>query len=114
MKKYFLYWLVIWAVIAIVVAATGYSQILPGIALAAFISLIFMLKTLSDQWSGTVTDVKTVTEYSTDDDSTTSMEVEYAFVALASGKVKKMRNAGWKIGDKLEKRRGEATVRILS
>jgi hypothetical protein len=113
MKKYFLIWFVIWLIISIVVAATGNSKILPGIALAAFISLVFMLKTLSEQWSGTVTDVKTVTEYA-NDDSGGSMEVTYAFIKLANGKIKKTRSMGWKVGDKLEKRRGEATVRVLS
>jgi hypothetical protein len=114
MKKSLLTWLIIWAVIAVIVSIIGYSKILPGIALAAFISLIFLFKTLNDHWSGEVIDVKNEEVYNTDNDGNSSSDtVEFAYIKLANGKTKRTQNPGWKIGNKLEKRKGEATIRVL-
>lgn len=113
MKKSLLIWAIIWAVIAILVSAFGYSNALGGIALAAFISLIFLIKTLSDNWVGEVVEIKKENIYVSDDDGGSTEIVEFVYIKLANGKTKKMRNMGYVVGEKLEKRKGEATIRII-
>ncbi|HWS49268.1 MAG TPA: hypothetical protein VN174_04440 [Candidatus Methanoperedens sp.] len=113
MKKYFLIWLVIWVVIAILVSAFGYAEALGGIAIAALISLIFMFKNLNDNWSGEVVEVKKEDVYTPDDDGGDTETVEFAYLKLTNGKTKKMRNMGYIVGEKLEKRKGEATIRVI-
>ena len=114
MKKYFLIWLIVWLIIAVIVSAFGYSQVLGGIALAALISLIFMVKTLSDKWSGIVTEIRKEEVYSSGEDGGSTDIIEFAYIKLATGKSKRIQNLGWKTGDKLEKRQGEATIRVIS
>lgn len=113
MKKYFLIWLVIWIIIAILVSAFGYSNALGGVALAAFISLVFMIKMLADNWSGTVVEIKKEEVYSSDEDGGSTSTVEFAHIKLTNGKTKKIQNMGWKVGNQLEKRRGEASIRVV-
>jgi len=114
MIKYFLIWVGIWAVIAILVSAFGYSDALGGVAVAAFISLVFMIKMLADNWSGTVIEIKKEEVYSSDEDGGSTSTVEFAYIKLVNGKTKKIHNLGWKVDDQLEKRRGEATIRVTS
>jgi hypothetical protein len=113
MTKYFFIWLAIWIVIAIIVSTLGYSNALGGVAVAAIISLIFMIKMLFDNWSGVVTEVKTIEEYSSDEDAVGITKVEYAFIKLSTGKIKKIQNMGYKVGDKLVKKRGEASIKVM-
>ena len=113
MTKYFFIWVAIWVVIAIIVSVLGYSNALGGVAVADIVSLFFMIKMLADNWSGTVTEVKTEDVYSTDEDGGSVDKVEYAYIKLSSGKTKKIQNMGYKVGDKLIKNRGEASVKVL-
>ena len=113
MTKYFFIWIAIWVVIAIIVSALGYSNALGGVAVAAIVSLFFMIKMLFDSWSGTVTEVKIEEEYSSDEDGGSVNKVEYAYIKLSNGKTKKIQNMGYKVGDKLEKKRGEASIKVL-
>ena len=113
MTKYFFIWVIVWVVIAILVSAFGYSNALGGVAVAAVISLIFMIKMLAENWSGTVTEVKTEEVYSNDEDSVGTSKVEYAYIKLSNGKTKKIQNMGFAVGDKLEKLRGQASIRVV-
>ncbi|MFA5026012.1 MAG: hypothetical protein WC503_05905 [Candidatus Shapirobacteria bacterium] len=113
MKKYFLIWLVIWAVIALAVLAFGYAEALGGIGIAALISFIFMFKMLNDNWSGEVIEIKKEDVYTPDDDGGETNTVEFAYIKLSNGKTKKMHNMGYVVGEKLEKRKGEANIRSI-
>ena len=113
MKKYLLIWFIVWVLIAILVSAFGYSDALAGVALAAIISLIFMFKMLNDNWAGEVVEIKKEDVYTPDDDGGDTESVEFAYIKLSNGKTKKMRNMGYIVGEKLEKRKGEANIRTI-
>lgn len=113
MKKYLLIWVGIWIVIAILVSAFGYSNALGGVFVAALVSLFFLIKILADNWSGEVTEIKKEDVYTSDEDGGSTNSIEFAYIKLTNGKVKKTQNLGWKVGDKLEKLRGEASVKVL-
>jgi hypothetical protein len=113
MKKYLLIWLIIWVIIAIIVSALGYSNALGGVGVAALISLFFMFKMLNDNWAGEVIEVKKEDVYTPDEDGGETETIEFAYIKLTNGKVKKMQNMGYIVGEKLEKRRGEASVRVI-
>jgi hypothetical protein len=87
--------------------------LLGGVALAALISLIFILINLSSSWQGEIVDVRVEEERSTDDEGyTQTRRVRYAYVRRPNGKIKKVQaHRKWQVGDRLEKRRGEAQVR---
>lgn len=113
MKKYLLIWLIIWVLIAILISAFGYADALGGVAVAALISLIFLFKMMNENWAGEVIEVKKEDVYTPDDDGGETETIEFAYIKLTNGKTKKMRNMGYLVGEKLEKRKGEATVRSV-
>lgn len=113
MKKYFLIWLVIWVIISVLVSVFGYSNALGGVGVAALISLLFMFKMLNDNWEGEVVEVKKEDVFTPDDDGGETNTVEFAYIKLTNGKTKKMQNLGYQVGEKLEKRRGEANIRVI-
>ena len=113
---YLVIWAVFWLIFAVVVFVVWGQEepmALLGIGGAALFSLVLLLATLSSAWSGTVVDVRIERVRSTDDDGYTQVEdVRFAYVRRASGKTKKMRAMPkWQVGDRLEKRRGEAQIR---
>ncbi|HUM37144.1 MAG TPA: hypothetical protein PLQ85_09765 [Anaerolineae bacterium] len=114
---YGLLWVVIWSVIAVGVyfIADQEPMAVAGVGLAALISLVFMLATLSSHWQGTIVDVRMERERVSDHDEDGSWHwetVTYAYVRRSNGKVKKMRAMpNWDVGDRLEKRRGESQIR---
>lgn len=113
---YLVIWAVIWIVIGVVVFLIWGREEpvgMLGVALAAFISLVLMLVTLSQAWSGTVVDMRVEEVRSTDEDGYTQVDnVLFAYVRRDSGKVKKMRAMPqWQVGDRLEKKRGEGHIR---
>jgi len=89
---------------------------LGGLAIAGVVSLFFIFKSLNDQWSGTITEIKTEKKYQADDDGGGEVyEVDYAYIKLENGKTKKVKSKrDWKVGNKLEKRKGEADIKVLS
>lgn len=113
MKKSLLIWLIIWVLIAILVSVFGYSDALGGIAIAALISLFFLFKTMNENWAGEVMEIKKEDVYTADDDGGDTETIEFAYIKLTNGKTKKMRNIGYTVGEKLEKRKGQATIRVL-
>jgi hypothetical protein len=113
---YLVLWAVIWFIIAVgvfLIWGREEPMALLGVGLAALISLVLMLATLSQAWSGTVVDVRIEQVRSTDEDGYTQIDdVRFAYVRRASGKVKKMRAMPqWQVGDRLEKKRGEGHIR---
>ncbi len=113
---YLVIWAVIWAIIGVVVFLIwGHEEPVGmlGVGLAALISLVIMLATLSSAWSGTVVDLRVENVRSTDEDGYTQVDdVLIAYVRRDSGKTKKMRAMPkWQVGDRLEKKRGEGHIR---
>ena len=113
MKKSLLIWFLIWLAIAILVSAFGYSDALGGVGIAALISLFFLVKMMTDNWSGEVVEIKKEDVFTPDDDGGDTETIEFAYIKLSNGKTKKMRNMGYIVGEKLEKRKGEANIRTI-
>ena len=114
---YLVLWVVIWAIIAVVVyfVADQEPMAVAGVGLAAVLSLILMLVTLSSHWEGTIVDIRMEKHRVSDNDGDGSWHwetVTYAYVRRSNGKVKKERAmSNWDVGDRLEKRRGEGQIR---
>lgn len=117
MKKYFLIWLISWLIIG-VVAFFVWGQkepgVMVGLALAATISLVLMIKTLLEQWSGVVIELKKERVTVRRGEHTDWREVLFAYVRLDNGKTKKIQPMpDWQIGDRLEKKRGDFKINVL-
>ncbi len=111
---YIFFWLLIFGVIAVVVYfATDKNPLAPlGVGLAAAISLILMVFSLSSHWEGQVVEIRTERVRRRDDDHVFWEDQEFAYIRQPSGKIRKMRAMpDWQVGDRLEKRKGEAWVR---
>lgn len=86
-----------------------------GVALAAFISWILALRSLTDAWEGTIVELREVRERSGSDDDDDWEDVLYAFIRQPNGKIKKQRaQQDWRVGDYLQKRKGETHIRKLN
>ena len=113
---YLVLWAVIWSVVAVVVYMIWGRETpegLLGVGLAALISLVFLLGSLSSAWSGTIEDVRIEKVRTTDDEGYSYTKNErFAYVRRDNGKRKRM-NAmpQWQVGDRLVKNRGETHVR---
>jgi hypothetical protein len=114
MKKYLIIWAVVWIVIYSIVVKTGYPDAATGVISAAVISLFFLFKIIGSSWTGEVIEIKTETKVSHDNDGVSTHEVDYAYIKLPNGKIKKTMDLGWKVGDKLEKLRGTYKPRLVS
>jgi hypothetical protein len=114
-KKYFLIWAAIIIVLYVVVAGIGYPNALENVLGLAVISLVVMLIMLNKHWKGEIVEVKMEKKHYADDDGPgETVDVEYAYVKLTNGKTKKIRNMAWKVGDKLEKKRGQFKPQLIS
>ena len=82
-------WAVIWAIIGVVVFIFwGHEEPVGmlGVALAAFISLVILLATLSSAWSGTVQDLRIEKVRRSDDEGYSYTEnVLFAYVRRDNG-----------------------------
>jgi hypothetical protein len=108
MKKYLLIWAVVWIVVYAFVAKIGYPNAFGNVFGVAVISLVIMLVMLGKTWKGTVSEIKTEEKHYADDEGPgETVDIEYAYITLADGKTKKVPNKGWKVGDKVEKKRGQ-------
>ncbi|MFA5828377.1 MAG: hypothetical protein WC841_03410 [Candidatus Shapirobacteria bacterium] len=121
MKKFLTWWaggLLVMAILinTLVPDPAEKENTLGGLGIAAVVSLFFIFKSLNDQWFGTITEIKTEKKYQADDDGQGEVyDVDYAYIKLTNGKTKKIKSKGnWKVGNNLEKRRGEAEIRVLS
>jgi hypothetical protein len=114
--KFLVIWGVIWLVIAgVVYIFWGQKQpdIIYGVGLAAFISLVFMFKMLWEKWEGEIVELKTEKVAVNSGDDTIWEDVLFAKIKLKNGKTKKIRAArGMQIGDYLVKERGEGSYKI--
>jgi hypothetical protein len=115
MKKYLLIWALCSIVFYFVVEKSGYldgGNMAIGVAV---IALLIMLKFLGKTWSGVVTEIKTEEKYYSDEDGGgETKEIDYAYIKLTNGKIKKVQDLGWKVGDKIEKKRGSFKPQVVS
>lgn len=115
MKKYLLIWAAVWIVVYMIVEGIGYPNAAGNVFGVAVISLVIMLILLNKTWRGEVVEIKTEEKHYADDDGPgETVDVEYAYLKLTDGKTKKIRNIGWKVGDKLEKKRGQFKPQLIS
>jgi hypothetical protein len=118
--KFLLYgviWLVIWVIIAVVVyifVAQKQPAVLLGVAAAAVLSLVLMLFSLASQWQGQIVEIKKErVRVQRGEDDWGWEDQTFAYVRQPNGRVRKMRAmGGWQVGNYLEKRRGEAHIRV--
>lgn len=99
---------------------TGEPLAALGAAVALSIGVLFYYKNLNDSWKGTITELKEEKylqkEYDSNNNATTYESYKtYAYIRQDNGKVKKMElGPEWKIGDVIEKRKGEYNFRKLN
>ena len=106
-----LFWLVVLGAVLVLVPDSGKGLPL-GIAAAGALSLIVIAVQLTRQWEGEIIDMRKEQEQDSDGFART---VTYAFIRQPSGKVRKQKAArSWRIGDYLQKRRGESRIRKIN
>ncbi len=113
--KYIAIWLVFWVLVAVAVLIFAKEPaILAGVGLAALISLVLMLSSMSSHWQGQVVDIRLERERVRNGDDWDWEQVTFAYIREPSGKTRKMRAMpGWQVGDRLVKRKGEMDIRKL-
>ena len=114
---YLALWFVIWVVIAVAVYIFfGQKEptVLLGVGAAALLSLVLMLFSLADQWQGQIVELKTErVRVRRGDEHWGWEEHTFAYLRQPNGRTRKMRAmGGWQVGDRLEKRRGEAHIHM--
>ena len=115
---YLALWFVIWVVIAVAVYIFfGQKEptVLLGVGAAALLSLVLMLFSLADQWQGQIVQIKTErVRVRRGDDNWGWEDQTFATIRQPNGRARKMRTMpDWRVGDQLEKRRGEGHIRKL-
>lgn len=116
-KTTVIFFVVIWGLAlaaAFIFGGANRGTLMAGITLAAFISLVLMIKNLVEQWSGVITEIKKERiDTSNDREHPFWQDVDFAYLKLDNGKTKKMRSMkGWEVGDRIEKRKGESMFRV--
>jgi hypothetical protein len=115
MKKYLLIWAGANFFLYLFVAGIKYPNAAENVSGVAVISLIIMLIMLGKTWKGEIIKIQTEEKHYADDDGPgETLDIEYAYIKLTNGKTKKIKNKGWKVGDKLEKKRGQFQPQLIS
>jgi len=116
--KYLFITLIIFGIIGvvIVIASKGQAsagQVFAGVGVAALLSWLFTIRSLSQSWEGQVVDVRVVRERHRDSEGDVDYEdVRYATIRQPSGKMRRERAlADWQVGNYLRKAKGENWVR---
>jgi len=116
MGTYFFIWVISWLAIAALVRFVLEPEepaALYGVALAAVISLIIMVKQLGETWAGDIVEIRTERVEVGDDEDSHLEDMDFAYIRLTDGKTKKMTALpDWKAGNHIEKRRGEGWFRV--
>ena len=113
MKKYLLIWAIAWVIIYFIVSGIGYPDAPTVVIGTALITLFFLFKIVGSSWTGEVTEIKTEKKYHHDDDGSSVENIDYAYIKLTNGKIKKAQDLGWKVGDKLEKKSGQIQPHLV-
>jgi len=116
MGTYFFIWVISWLAIAALVRFVLEPEepaALYGVALAAVISLVIMVKQLGETWAGDIVEIRTERVEVGDDEDSHLEDMDFAYIRLTDGKTKKMTALpDWKAGNHIEKRRGEGWFRV--
>ena len=118
MTKYLLWWATAWILIGSIVyyfVGKETPDVIYGIAVAAGISLIFLIKMLLENYEGEIVEIKEEVYYVSDDDGPQKEKKVVAIICMPNGKTKKLQAMpGYAVGNYLKKVRGEASVRVLT
>lgn len=117
MAVYLAIWLVGWISIAGVVyliVARDEPTVLVGVAVAALLSLVLMLGSLAGQWQGQIVELKVErVRVQRGEDDWDWEDQTMAYIRQPNGRIRKLRAMNdWQVGDRLDKRRGEAYIRV--
>jgi len=116
MRKHLITWAIIWLVVGIVVyliAGQQYPDVVWGIALAAIISLGFMIKSLSEEYEGEIIEIKQEERYVSDDDGGSVEKFLVAILKQPNGTTKKLRALkGYQVGTYIIKKKGESVPKV--
>ncbi len=109
-------WAVLWLLLALpvyVVWGQDGPLALVGVSVAAGVSLMLMLINRASHWSGQIVDIRIEPVHVERGEGDWHYEDRrYAYVRRENGKNKRVEAPGnWQIGDRLEKRQGEAHIR---
>ena len=115
---YLAIWFVIWVIIAVAVYIFfGQKEptVLLGVGAAALLSLVLMGFSLASQWQGQIMEIKTErVRVRRGQDHWGWEDQTFAIIRQPNGRTRKMRAMpDWRVGDQLEKRRGEGQIRKL-
>lgn len=108
---------VFWALVVVAVATfvPDNKGLALGVGLAGLVSLTLTAVHLLRQWEGEIIDIRQEEERADDESGGYTRSVTYAYIRQPSGKVRKQQaGRDWRIGDYLQKRRGESRVRKLT
>jgi hypothetical protein len=114
---YFVVWFVLFAILAAAVYLfTKEPLAAAGVGLAALLSLVFMVRSLSESWSGQIVVIRTERVYVPGDEDSPGEWEEQVFAYVQQPGRRQLRKiramGGWQVGDWLEKRRGETHIRV--
>jgi hypothetical protein len=113
MKKYFIIWAGASLLLYLIVSGIGYPNAAGNVLGVSVISLVIMLTMLGKTWKGQIFEIKTEAKHYADDDGPgETVDIEYAYIKLTNGKTKKIKNKDWKVGDKIEKKRGQFKTQL--
>jgi hypothetical protein len=88
-------------------------EALLGVRLAAALSLVIMLVSLGQSWSGEIMEIRTERVEVGDYEDSHLTDIAFAYIRQPNGKVKRMRAMpDRQVEDHLEKRQGEAWIRV--
>jgi hypothetical protein len=115
--SYLIIWLVVWIIIAAVVffsVAKDQPNVLLGVAAGAVLSLVLLLGSLAGHWQGQIVDLQARrVKVQQDEDNWVWEDQTFASIRQPNGRIRTMRAMnGWQVGDRLEKRQGEAYIRV--
>lgn len=112
---YLVLWAGFWAIVAVAVfifVGQDEPMALAGVGGAALLSLILLIASISSAWEGTITEIRNERVRVDSGDDWHWETVRFAYVRRTNGKTKKMRAMPqWQAGDRLVKRRGDASVK---
>lgn len=111
MKGALLFWLILWAAIAIGVGMAAGLEAVAGVGLAAVISLVLMWRQRAAAWRGRVIEVRSEQERVRRHKHWRTETRTYVYIQDDRGSIRKepLMHEELRVGDLVEKRKGEAT-----
>jgi hypothetical protein len=117
---YLVGWAVFWFAAAVLIAYLTrgneeQTNILLAVGLGALVSLVMLVVSLSSQWEGEIIDIRQESRRVRRGDDWYTERHTVALVREPSGRIRKVgASRSWRVGYRLQKRRGETGVRIVA